>query len=206
MSKYIRVLYLVVASLSLGLVSAPSAFAQIGFAFGSNSNRLTEIDEFTSFESAQGWHIEIWFDMPLGPLEMRPGLRFVSAGSIFEVANDAESAFADDVNISIFEIPVDFRFRFNMEILTPYIALGPVLRFPSGGGDEISGMNNMHVAGEFGVGLELFFSRVRLYPELKYVFGITSFTGEEIQIAQRSYFPADNQLLNGFMIRLAVGL
>ena len=149
--------------------------------------------------------MEIWFDMPVGPLEMRTGLRYVSAGSIFEIENDAESAFEDDVNINIFELPVDFRFRFNMEIITPYVALGPVLRFPSGGGDEISGMNGMHVGGEFGVGLELFVSRVNVYPEIKYIFGITPFTDDEVQIAQRTYVPRDNQLLNGFMVRLAVG-
>ena len=201
-----RVLFLIVAFLSLSFISTPTVSAQIGFALGSNTNKLTEIDEFTSFESAQGWNIEIWFDMPIGPLEVRTGLRYVSAGSIFEIANDAETAFEDNVNINIFELPVDFRFRFNMEIITPYVALGPVLRFPSGGGDEISGMNSMHVAGGFGVGLELFVSRVSLYPEIKYVFGITSFTEDEIQIAQRTYEPSDNQLLNGFMVRLAVGL
>ena len=200
-----RVLFLFIAFLSFSFISAPTVSAQIGFAFGSNSNRLTEIDEFTSFESARGWNMEIWFDMPVGPLELRTGLRYVSAGSIFEIENDAESAFEDDVNINIFELPVDFRFRFNMEIITPYVALGPVLRFPSGGGDEISGMNGMHVAGGFGVGLELFVSRVNVYPEIKYVFGITSFTEDVIQIAQRTYVPSDNQLLNGFMVRLAVG-
>ena len=206
MNKHIYVLTVVVALLWFCFFSVSTVSAQIGFSFGSNSNKLTEVDEFTSFESANGWHIGIWFDMPAGPLEIRSGLRYVNAGSIFEIANDAEPAFMDDVNIGIFEIPVDFRFRFNMDIITPFVALGPVLRFPSGGGDTVSGVTNMHVAGGFGVGLELRVSRVWLYPELKYVFGITQFTESEFQIDQRTYTADENLLLNGFMLRFSVGL
>ena len=187
-------------------VLTQGALAQIGFAFGANSSRLTEVDDFTSFEDASGWHIEIWFDMPLGLLELRPALRYVSAGSVFEVANDADPNFRDDVNVSLFEVPIDFRFRFNMEVLTPYVTVGPVLRFPSGGGDEIEGMQSASVAGGFGVGLQFAVNTIVLYPEIKYTFGITSFTDDELQIAQRTYRPDSNQLLNGFMIRLSVGI
>ncbi|MBX2818698.1 MAG: PorT family protein [Rhodothermaceae bacterium] len=206
MNNYLSVLLSISAFLSFSLFSANSAQAQFGFSFGSNTNKLTEVDEFTEFENAQGWHIEIWFDAPAGPMELRPGLRYVSAGSIFEVANDAEAAFRDDTNIGIFEIPIDFRFRFNMDIIRPFVALGPILRFPTGGGDDVTGMKSMHVAGGFGVGLELRVSRVILYPELKYVFGITPFLDSEFQIAQRTYRSEDNQLLNGFMVRFSVGL
>ena len=188
------------------VISAQTAWGQIGFSLGTNSNKLTEVDEFTRFESATGWHIEVWFDVPVGPLEMRPGLRYVSAGGIFEVENDNDPTFRDDVNINLFEIPVDFRFRFNMEVLTPYIAVGPVLRFPSGGDGEITGMQSVNVAGGFGVGLELNINDILIYPEIKYTFGITSFTEDEFFIAQRQYEPDDNQLLNGFMIRLSVGI
>lgn len=206
MNNHLSVLYSLIAFLLFSVFSVNSAHAQIGFSFGANSNKLTEVDSFTEFENAQGWHIGVWFDMPAGPLELRPGLRYVSAGSVFEIAQDAESSFRDDVNISVFEIPLDFRFRFNMEIIRPFVAVGPILRFPTGGGDDIAGMKGMHVAGGFGVGLELRVSRVMLYPELKYVFGITPFVDSEFQIAQRTYRSDNTQLLNGFMIRFAVGL
>lgn len=200
------VLISIFAFLIIGVFSANLAFAQLGFAFGSNTNKLTEVSESTQFENAQGWHIEIWFDMALQTLEVRPGLRYVQAGSIFEIENDAESAFRDGENIGIFEIPIDFRFRFNMDVIRPFVAIGPILRFPSGGGSVIMGMKNMHVAGGFGVGLEMRVSSVILYPEIKYVFGITPFLDSEFQIAQRTFESDDNQLLNGFMLRLSVGL
>lgn len=206
MNNHKSVLLFLFAFLGLSIVPSNFANAQVGFSFGSNTNKLTEVDEFTEFEIARGWHIGIWFDMPVGPLEIRPGLRYLNAGSIFEIANDAETAFNDGGSVGIFEIPIDFRFRFNMDIIRPFVAIGPILRFPSGGGDDISGIKGMHVAGGFGVGLELQVSRVVLYPELKYVFGITPFLDPEFQIAQRTYRSEDNQLLNGFMLRFAVGL
>ena len=192
-----------------GFITTQSAQAQIGFAAGYNYNKLTDIDlgsGLSSFENATGWHAEIWFDIPVGVLALRPGLRYMSAGSIFEFANDANTNFQDNFNINLFEIPIDFRFRFNMQIITPFITVGPVLRFPSGGGDQISGMNNVSMGGGLGFGLELNFGLVMLYPELKYTFGITQFTAEEFQIAGIPFQTTDTQLLNGVMLRLGVGL
>ena len=126
------------------------------------------MDEFTEFENAQGWHIEIWFDVPAGPMELRPGLRYVNAGSIFEVANDAEAAFMrrheyrhfwDSRSISGFVL-----IWISSGLLLP---LGPILRFPTGGGDDVTGMKSMHVAGGFGVGLEMRVSRVILVSRAK---------------------------------------
>ncbi len=189
-----------------------SAFAQtpkIGFSAGYNYNKLADIDlgsGLSSFENAQGWHMEIWFDVPVRNLALRPGLRYMAAGKIFQFANDAEPNFRDDFNISLFEIPIDFRFRFNMQIATPFVTIGPVLRFPSGAKDEIDGMRNISMAGGFGVGLEMRFGIIMLYPELKYTFGITQFTDEEFQIAGRAFSTNDTRVLNGVMLRLGVGL
>ncbi len=204
-------LILLTAFLSIIIFSSQTARAQsqIGFSAGFNYNKLTDIDlggGLSSFENAPGWHAELWFDVPVGALALRPGLRYMSAGSIFEFANDADPNFRDNFNISLFEIPIDFRFRFNMEILTPFITVGPVLRFPSGAKDEIDGMNNMSVAGGFGFGIEVDMGLFMLYPEMKYSFGITEFTGEEFSIAGRTFSTTDSQLLNGVMIRLGVGL
>jgi hypothetical protein len=62
------------------------------------------------------------------------------------------------------------------------------------------------MAGGFGVGLELNFGILILYPELKYSFGITRFTDEEFEIAGIPFTTTNTQLLNGVMLRLGVGL
>lgn len=200
---------LLTAILSLGLGNKQEVAAQIGFSAGYNFNKLTDIDlggGLSSFENASGWHAELWFDLDVGSLALRPGLRYMSAGSIFEFANDADPNFRDNFNINLFEIPIDFRFRFNMEVLTPFITVGPVLRFPSGAKDEITGMNNVSVAGGFGFGIELDMGVFMLYPEMKYTFGLSEFTGDEFEIAGRTFSTTDTQLLNGVMLRLGVGL
>ncbi len=207
--QHSKVAVLVLAFLGFGLCTTHVAQAQIGFSAGYNFNKLTDVDlggGLSSFENAAGWHAELWFDLPIGALALRPGLRYMSAGSIFEFANDADPNFRDNFNINLFEIPLDFRFRFNMEILTPFITVGPVLRFPSGSSDEIEGMNNVSVAGGFGFGIELDMGVFMLYPEMKYTFGISEFTGSEFQIAGRTFSTDDTQLLNGVMLRLGVGL
>lgn len=208
--KHLRRTYLIISLwLFAGLLLVPAAHAQLGFSAGYNFSKLTDIDlgsGLSSFENAEGWHAELWFDIPVGNLAMRPGLRYVAAGTIFQFANDAEQNFRDDFNISMFEIPIDFRFRFNMQIATPFVTVGPVLRFPSGGADQIDGMRNASIAGGFGVGLELNFGLVSIYPELKYAFGITRFTADEFAIAGRSFTTNDTQLLNGVLLRIGVGL
>ena len=204
-----RYLYICTAALVAVFSFAPAAHAQIGFSAGYNFSKLTDVDfgqGLSSFENAEGWHMELWFDIPVRNLAMRPGLRYVSAGEIFQFENDNDQNFRDDFSINMFEIPIDFRFRFNMQIATPFVTVGPVLRFPSGGKDEISGMRNASIAGGFGVGLELNFGLVSLYPELKYAFGITRFTDETIQISNLSFSTTDTQLLNGVLVRLGVGL
>jgi hypothetical protein len=199
-------------ALGIGLVSlltVGDAAGQLGGSVGVNYSKLSDIDlgsGSTSFEDATGWHVEVWFDMELGALALRPGLRYVLAGPVFEFAGDATANFRDDFNVSMFEVPLDFRFRFNMEIATPYVAIGPVLRFPSASKGNVDGLKSLNVAGGFGVGLEIKLATFRLYPELKFAFGITPFTEETFEIENIPFTTDDNQLLNGVMIRLGVGL
>ncbi len=201
---------LFVALLIFGLSTPHLALAQLGFSAGYNFNRLSDINldnrGESSFENATGWHMELWFDMDVGNLALRPGLRYMSAGSIFEFANDANPSLRDNFNISLFELPIDLRFRFNMEVITPFITVGPVLRFPSGAKDEIDGLNNVSIGGGFGFGIELDFGLFMAYPELKYTFGLSQFTADEFQIADIPFSTTDTQLLNGVMLRIGIGL
>ncbi|MEZ4702442.1 MAG: outer membrane beta-barrel protein [Rhodothermales bacterium] len=207
--KKIRLFSLPLAVLlTIGLMPAREAAGQLGASVGVNYSKLSDINlgsGSTRFQDASGWHAEVWFDMNVGPLSMRPGLRYVQAGSVFEFANDANTSFRDNFNVNMFEVPLDFRFRFNMEIATPYVAVGPVLRFPSAARGSVSGMKSMNVAGGFGVGLEMNLGAVLLYPELKFTFGITPFTEQTFEIENIAFTTDDNQQLNGVMLRLGIG-
>lgn len=209
MKKHIQYSFVVILFCLAGIGLVQKSHAQLGFAAGYNYSKLSDITLSggeSSFENATGWHVEMWFDLPVGDLALRPGLRYMSAGKIFEFANDFNPTLRDDFDVSIFEIPIDLRFRFNMEIATPFIAVGPIFRFPSSGRDEVGDMSNASVAGGIGFGLEFDMGLVRLYPELKYTFGISQFVGKEMTIAGIPFSAEDTTLLNGVLLRLGVGL
>ena len=195
----------------LGL-SAPTAQAQapqIGISIGSNFSQLSDIDLGTgtsSFENSQGWHAEVWFDLPAGNFTLRPALRYTQAGSIFQFANESNQLFQDEFDVSMFEIPIDVRFLFNMQLIRPFMTVGPILRFSSSSRADISGMRNASIAGGIGIGLELRFAFVVLYPEIKYTFGLTPFTNNEFSIDSIPFTTNDPTLLNGVMLRVGIGV
>ncbi len=192
----------------MGLMPAREAAGQLGFSVGVNYSKLSDITQssITSrFEDASGWHAEVWFDLDIGTLTLRPGLRYTMAGKVFKIEGVDDPNLQANFNVNMLELPMDFRFRFNMQVATPYVALGPVLRFPSASKGSVSGLNSMSVAGGFGVGLEMNLGVVVLYPELKFTFGISSFTESEFAILDAPFTADENLQLNGVMIRLGVG-
>lgn len=189
------------------LASTPTAAAQgLGLSLGPNFNQLSDIDtgdRQATFDNATGWHLHLWVDLPVGPVAVRPGLRYMDAGSVFDEADlsipDAEQT------VSLLEIPIDVRYRFTVPIVTPYLLAGPVLRFPTGNQDS-DRFESFSVAGGLGIGVEAGLAGVRLFPELKYTFGITRFTQEEYQLGGITFEPDESQHLNAVMLSLGIGL
>lgn len=184
-----------------------TAEAQLGIAAGANFNELSDIDtgdREATFDNATGWHLHLWFDLPAGPIAVRPGLRYMDAGAVFDdddlVIPDEEQA------VSLLEIPIDLRYRFTMPIVTPYALAGPVLRFPTGNDDDGDRLQSFSVAANIGIGAELGLANLRLFPELKYTFGITRFTEEEYELGGVTFEADESQHLNAIMLSLGVGL
>lgn len=194
--------------LALALAFTQTASAQgLGLSVGANFNDLSDIDTGSSeatFDNASGWHLHLWVDLPAGPVAVRPGIRYMDAGAIFQ--NDDFAIPDEDEAVSLLEIPIDLRYRFTVPIVTPYILAGPVLRFPTGNDDDQDRLQSFSVAGGLGVGAELGFAGFRLFPELKYTFGITRFTEEEYQIGNVTFEADEAQHLNAIMLSLGVGL
>lgn len=194
------------------LVPPDSARAQgVGLALGANFNELSDIDTGSTdatFENAQGWHVHLWFDLPMGPVAVRPGLRYMDAGEVFEdsvIPGDGGAPIDENQVLSLLEIPVDVRIRMNLPLVTPYVMAGPVLRFPTGNDDQ-DRFESFSFAGGVGAGVELGLAGVRLFPELKYTFGITRFTKESYEIGGVEFSPDEDQKLNSIMLSLGIGL
>lgn len=190
---------------AIALLAPSSASAQFGVAVGANFDNLSDIsgDREATFESASGFHIGVFYDLPLGGLALRPGLYYMDVGS-FDVES-AESA-VRDVDLSLIEVPVDLRIRMMTPLVKPYAAVGPVLRFANSSDDDFSeSLTNFSVAGNLSLGLEIGApgAQIRLFPEIRYSFGITRMT-DDIEFLGATFTAEEELRLNSFMLRLGV--
>lgn len=206
-SVYRRFLYVAIL---LSVLVPATAQAQLGVSLGLNFNRLSDIktgDTRATFDNSQGWHIAVWFDLPLGPVAIRPGLRYMDAGALYQgFREDLAQPVSEGFNVSMLEIPIDVRYRMTLPLLTPYLMAGPVLRFPTGSDNEIKdNLKEFSLAGSLGVGVEVNLLGLRLYPELQYTFGITEFA-DKFEVAGVEFSPDARQHLNAVMLRVGVGL
>ncbi|MEM1127498.1 MAG: outer membrane beta-barrel protein [Bacteroidota bacterium] len=197
-------------SLLAGGLLAPEAHAQLGIAAGLNFNQLSDIDardRDLTFDNSTGWHVEVWLDLPLGPVALRPGIRYMDAGSIYEPSDDLGFGVPSvDFDVALLEVPIDVRYRIGTPIISPYIMAGPVLRFPVDVGDDLEdNLESFSLGGSVGVGVEVGLAGIRLYPELKYNFGISRFT-DGFEIGGVEFAPDEEQQLSGVMLRLGIGL
>ena len=213
--RFLR-LFLVVAVIGLMLATAaPTQAQKFGFTAGLNFDRLSDITVRSSasasadatFDNKTGWHIGIWTDIPLGVVSIRPGVRYMSAGQLFEGLSDLNPTVQDDFDINLIEIPVLVRFGFGAPVLKPYLFAGPVVRFPAGVDNVIDGdLKSPTLAGEVGLGLQVALGGISLYPEIAYTFGLSSFIEEELILGFVTFSTDDSQKLNTAMLRLGVGL
>ncbi|SHK59310.1 outer membrane beta-barrel protein [Rhodothermus profundi] len=204
----LHMLYVVLALLVL---PSGAARAQLGMSVGLNFNRLSDIkvgDAQATFDNSQGWHVAIWFDLPLGPVAIRPGLRYMDAGALYQGFQDdlSDQPVPEGFDVSLLEIPIDVRYRMTLPFLTPYVMAGPVLRFPSQADREIEdNLKAFSLAGSLGVGVEVNLLGLRLYPELQYTFGITAFA-DEFSVGDVAFVPDARQHLNAVMLRVGIAL
>ncbi|MQA90471.1 MAG: outer membrane beta-barrel protein [Gemmatimonas sp.] len=192
----------------VGLAGPNTANAQLGITAGPSFAQLSDIDvgdTQATFDNATGWHAHLWLDLPMGPIAIRPGVRYMDAGALFEDAMVNEVRYGRREKTSLIEVPVDVRFRLPVPAVTPYVMAGPVLRFPVGRHHKDK-YNRLSLAGGAGVGLEVGLGPAKLYPELKYTFGITRFTKETYEIGDTMIRPDKSQRMNAVMLSLGIGL
>lgn len=182
----------------------------MGISAGANFNSLGDIetgDRSATLENVTGWHVHLWFDLPVGPVALRPGIRYMDAGRLFESSRAAgfENGLDDEQVVTFLEMPLDVRLRMTMPMVTPYLLAGPLLRFTTDTNNE-DRLEQFSLAAGAGVGAELGIAGLRFYPELKYSFGITRFTKNEYQIGDVMISPDEDQRLNALMLSLGIGL
>ena len=80
-------------------------------------------------------------------------------------------------------------------------------RFVTGVSDLVDDdIKSPTLAGEVGLGLQVSFGGIKLYPEIAFTFGLSNFIDDEIIVGFAIFTTDDTQKLNTAMLRLGVGL
>lgn len=196
----LRLAALAVLCIGFALLGPAATHAQgLGIAGGINYDDFSDIEADT--DRAQGYHIGLFYDVTLGPLALRPGIFYMDVGDIETSDTDAAQ---ESFELQLIEIPVDARFRIGAApLLKPYLMAGPVLRINASSDDFEGDAEDFSLAANAGAGLELTLpgSGLRLYPEVRYAFGISDFADD---VGGISTADDSSARLNSFMLRLGI--
>ena len=190
-------LYLRLALFALALAALPAAHAQIipsfGVAGGVNFGSLSDVAG-AELQNSTGYHIGLYADAGIGPIAVRPGVFYLSAG---DVETGGETVSADFVTI-----PIDFKFQTPTPIVKGYAAVGPELRFPIGEDGAVVATKSTNVAINFAAGASINPPLVGPsgFIELRYALDVSGFA-EVVSDAA-----SDDYNLSLFMVRLGFGL
>ena len=189
--------------------AVPAAHAQLGVAAGLNFDRLGDISTQSgaaNFDNATGYHFGVFFDLGALPIAVRPGVFIRKAGDVDWNVTGVVQSF----DLTLIEVPIDVRIPLlQAPLLKPYILGGPVVSFPRSNRDEIQdSFEDFLLSGSIGVGVEVKVPAIglRLYPEVRYAFGVSRFMKDSFTIGGVSFDAEDSTRLSAVMVRLGVGL
>ncbi|CAN5581738.1 hypothetical protein BH23BAC4_BH23BAC4_06680 [soil metagenome] len=185
-------------------MAAPASQAQLIPKFGvSGGLNFASLGDAASADlsASTGFHLGLYAEMGLGPVSLRPGLFFIRAGDI-EVPTLTGT---EERNINFVTVPIDFKFSAGLPIVSPYVLVGPEVRFPLGDFTTEEGTRQVNVALNAGAGLAFRTPIVgpQGFIEVRYAGDITGLVDEQRfgPIQANETFK-----LNLFMVRAGVGL
>lgn len=184
------------------LAAAPAAHAQIGIAVGANFTTLGDAKDgatTATFDKASGFNAGVYYDLPLGPIALRPGIFYTDLGSL---RAETSTAIADSFKVSLIEAPIDVRIRLPMPVLKPYVLAGPVLRFANSEDDDFTA-KQFSLGAAAGAGVELSALGFRPFAEARYQFGLGKFV-DDFTVRGNTVTTDDNTRLNAFVLRVGL--
>ena len=189
---------------ALALLLVPSlAHAQLIPSFGVTGGvNFASLEDATSadLDNSTGYHAGVFLDLGIGPLNVRPAVLYVWAGSFQD--NGLIPLLSDEPSLSFIAVPVDFKFSLATPLVKPYALVGPEFRFTTGDFAEFENVKNTTVAINAGIGAELgAIIGPSAFLELRYGFDVSGLADENFGTT------SDESLkVNLFMLRVGVGL
>lgn len=207
-------------AMALLLLPVSTRAQDVGIVGGLNYGSVNDVsisDARTTYENRSGYHIGLYLDLGLGPIAVRPGIRYINAGRLFaglsETLRDETGGAIgegfDDFNVNMFVIPVDVRLQLPFPLIQPYAFAGPELRFPDasdGDSDLTDDLSDNEVAGNLGLGAQVTLPGLgmTLTPELRYTIGLTGLMGEDISVGGQTFQTSESQRVNMFFLSLGL--
>lgn len=196
---------LLLAFLFLITVSSSISFAQFGIAAGMNFESMSDISgsREATFENVTGYHAGMFYNFGMGAVGLKIGA-FLRDVSNIEMNR---SGFIDSFDVVLIDVPVDVRFNLTATpVVRPYLVAGPVFSFPSSTDEEYNdALEKVNVSGNVGGGLAIDIAGVTLFPEIRYVIGVTRFLKDEFEIGGFQFDADEAQRQNSVMLRLGIG-
>ncbi len=211
--KFIQAAVLTAAVSALSVIPANGQI-QFGVAAGLNWSGLGDVDLGSitaAYESQQGWHAGVFLDLKLLVIGIRPGFYYVNAGPLLEGGLSGEETTPIDeltaFDLTYVSIPVDLKLGLPLVLLEPYLFVGPEFKFNTvseSAGEVAEQLESTVIAGNAGFGVAVNVGGIKLIPELRVGFDISSLFGDTITI-EGVEFKVDSHRASSFVARLGVG-
>ncbi len=189
------------------MATAPDqARAQLGFAAGLNYESVSDINTSGlqgTYDSAAGYHVGLFLDFGAGPVGLRLGAFYRDLGE-FEVSL---AGLKSTVDVTSLDFPIDLRFAvIPTPMVRPYLMAGPVFSIPRSDDEAYDeSLEDVSVAGNIGIGLEISVGGMTLLPEFRYTVGVTPFVKDRFTLGGRTFVAEKNdQRSNTAMLRVGI--
>ncbi|MDX1579341.1 MAG: hypothetical protein R3266_12700, partial [Gemmatimonadota bacterium] len=155
---------------------------------------------FDLTDTADGFHLGIFFNVQLGPLGIRPAVVYHRISELAAETTEERTAF----DLELVEIPLDLRLELPVPLLRPYLLAGPVFSFPSTANTRVDPLlEERPTRVEVGAGLELDFG-FRLWPEIRYGRGIERLMRSDVPLGQGTLLGQGAPRLDTVTLRLGI--
>ncbi len=206
--KTLKILTSILA-LTVATSLSGAAHAQVGIAGGLNFDSFGDIETTSAkgtFDSATGYHFGVFFDLNAAPIAVRPGVFIRDAGEVAFRLQQTDQKFS----LTFIEVPIDVRIPLlQAPLVSPYLLGGPVFSFPRSGNEEFdNSLEDLAISGSVGAGVSIMVpgAGIRLYPELRYAFGLSGFLKDSFEVAGVTVAAENTVRLSAVMLRLGIGL
>lgn len=172
-----------------------------------NPETITADDLEAPFEPAEGWHVGIAINIPGRIIGFRPSVRYTDATGISNELVGGLKSVQGKFNLSYVEVPLDFKVGLGRKV-KPYIAFGPILRFPleSTRDDIPEAQADVTYAAGVGAGIDLRLGGLGLHPEITYTFQVDEWVDRSFEIGSATFAPDRLNNLNGVVLKVGISL